>query len=120
MDKITIKGALFLCNVGISERERRKKQKIFIDVELFLDAKKAGQTDDLKHTVDYSEVYDSIRRTIKRKKYRLIESIAGNIAKNVLNSFNVNKVSVTIKKPGALARKNVEFVALEIMRGKNG
>lgn len=120
MDKMTIKSALFLCNVGVSKRERRKKQKIFVDIELFLDAKKAGQTDSLMHTVNYSEVYDSIKRTIKRKEYRLIESIAENIAEHVLNSFNVNAVNVTVRKPGALARKKVEYVSLEIVRGKDG
>ena len=55
MDKIIIKDAKFLCNIGMSSEERRKKQEIFVDIELFLNTKKAAQTDDIKDTVNYLE-----------------------------------------------------------------
>jgi len=119
MDKIILKEAGFLCNVGVSAEERRKKQEIFIDVELFLDTKKAAKTDDLKYTVNYSEVYDTIKNIVERKKYKLIETISQDIAENILNKFNAEKVLVNIQKP-KLKNKNLKYAAVEILREKNG
>ena len=118
MDKIIIKDACFLCNIGISEEERRKKQEIFIDAELFSDTKKAAKTDNLAYTVNYSEVYDLIKKIVEKKEYKLIETIANNIAENILNKFNIKKVILNVKKT-RLQNKNLKYVAVEITRKKN-
>ena len=123
MDKIIIKSANFLCNIGITPEERGKKQEIIVDAELFLDMKKMPKpfflSDDIKKTVNYSEVYELIKSIAENKEYHLIETLAENIAKAVLNKFPVKEVLVRVKKPKALADRNVEYVAVEIMK-KNG
>ena len=118
MDKIIIKEARFSCNIGVSQKERKKKQEIAVDAQLFLDAKKAAQTDDIKYAVNYSEVHDLIKNIIGMKKYKLAESIAENIARGILNEFPVQKVIVKVKKPEALADRNVKYAAVEIIRKK--
>lgn len=120
MDKIIIKEARFLCNLGVSEKERKEKQDIVVDVELFLDIKKASKTDNIGYTINYSEVYDLIRNIIGKKEYKLIETIAEEISMEILKYFDVNKVVVKIQKPNALADKNVKYVTVEIVREKNG
>lgn len=119
MGKIILKEARFLCNIGVSAEERKKKQEIFVDIELFSDTKKAAKTDDLRVTINYSEVYDTIKNVVERKDCKLIETIANNIAEKILKNFNASKVIINIKKPNALADKNVKYVAVEIIREKN-
>ena len=119
MDKIIMKEARFLCNIGVSAEERRKKQEIFIDVELFLDTKKAAKTDDLIDTINYSEVYDTIKNVVENNEYKLMETLAKNISESILNKSNVKKVLVQVKKP-KLKNKNIKYVAIEIIREKNG
>jgi len=118
MDKIIIKNACFLCNVGAAQEERRKKQEIFIDIELFLDIKKASQTDDINKAINYSTIHSSIKNLIENKEYKLIETIAEDIAKNILKNFDISKVLVKIKKPQALANRKVSYVGVEIVRTK--
>lgn len=120
MDKIIIKDACFFCNLGVSSKERSEKQKVFINVELFLDIKKAAETDNIEDTVNYSEVRDLIKNLVEAREYKLIETMAENIAKDILNKFSFEKVIVRLKKPKALANKNVKYVAIEIIREKNG
>jgi len=120
MDKIVIKGACFSCSIGVSPEERSKKQKIIIDVESFLDLRKAAKTDDLKDTANYSKVYDLLKNIAEKNKHALIESMAENIAKELLNKFPIKNVIVKVKKPEALADRNVKYVAVEIARSKNG
>src|SRR3989344_7540758 len=98
MDKITIKDASFPCNVGVSSKERSRKQDILIDVELFLDTKKAAGTDDIKHTINYAQVHKLVGSIVRARRYKLIETIAESIAKKILENFNVGKVVVRIKK----------------------
>lgn len=118
MDKIIIKDARFLCNIGVSKEERREKQKIFVDVELFVDAKKPSQKDDIEDTINYSEVYNLTKKAIEMRDYKLIETMAENIANKILVGFPVKKVLIRIKKPEAL--KNAKYAAVEIVREKYG
>ena len=118
MDKIIIKEARFPCNIGVSQKERKKKQEIIIDVELFSNIKKASKTDNIRYAVNYSKVYDLIKNIVGREKYKLVEAIAENVAKEILNKFSVEKVLVRVKKPTALANKNVKYAAVEIIRKK--
>ena len=120
MDKIIIKEARFLCNIGVSKKERNEKQEIISDVELSLDVRKASQTDNIKYAVNYSEVYSLLKNIAEKKEYKLIETMAEDIAKEILNKFSVENVLIKIKKPDALADKNVKYTAVEIIRGKNG
>lgn len=115
MDKIILKNAKFMCNIGVTEKERKKKQKILIDAELFLNLKKASYKDNIKNTINYSEVYESIKNVVVKKEYRLIEALAENIAKEILSNYPVKKVMVRVKKPEALG-KNVGYAAVEIKR----
>ena len=119
MDKIIIKGACFSCSIGVSEEERRKKQKIGIDVELFLSTRKAAKTDSIKNTINYSEVYNLLKNIVEKNNCRLIEKMAENISEQILSKYSVEKVIVKIKKPEALAGRSVKYAAVEIER-KNG
>ena len=118
MDKIIIKEARFPCNIGVSQKERKKKQEIIIDVELFSNIKKASKTDNIRYAVNYSKVYDLIKNIVGREKYKLVEAMAENVAKEILNKFSVEKVLLRVKKPEALANRNVKYAAVEIIRKK--
>lgn len=118
VDKITIGGAGIFCNLGVTERERRKKQEILVDIELYADTKKAAKTGKLKDTVNYSEVHKLAKEIAESGKYHLIESLAESIANCILKKFKVSEVLVRIKKPRALAGRNVQYSSIEIIRRK--
>ena len=116
MDKIIIKEAAYRCNVGLSKEERNKKQEVVIDAVLFLDTKKAGQKDDIKHSVNYSEVHSVIKDAAENNEYRLIEAMAEKVSAAILSRFGMPKVAIKIEKPKALANRNVASVSVEITR----
>lgn len=115
MDKLIIKGARFMCNIGVSREERMKKQCIIVDAELFFNFKKASSTDNIKHTINYSEVYASVKNIAAKKEYKLIETLAEKIAEGVLSNYPVKKIILRVKKP----LKYAEYAVAEITR-KNG
>ena len=116
MDRIIIKDAALFCNIGVSAKERSRKQKIFADAELFLDTVKAAKKDDLKFTINYSDVLNLMKRIAGKKEYNLIETLANDIAERILDEFKVGKVTVKVKK----MLPNMKYAAVELTREKNG
>ncbi len=118
MDRILIKDAPFLCSIGIKEEEREKKQEILIDVELFTHIRGSALTDRIEDTIDYAEVYQLISEEVEKGHFNLIETMAEKIAQLVLNNFDIERVSVKVKKPSALAHKGVRYAGVEIIRNR--
>jgi len=116
MDRVSIKNARFLCKVGVTEEERHQEQDLFVDVDMFLDIRKSAESGEIGDTVHYGDVHDRLKGLIENNEFKLIETIAEKVAKEVLDNFNVEKVIVRVRKPGALADKNVNYTEVEITR----
>ena len=60
MDKIVWENMRFYGYHGVLQGEKDMGQKFFVDGELYLDLSQAGETDEIRNTVDYSKVYEII------------------------------------------------------------
>lgn len=116
MDSIILYDCSFLCNLGVSEEERKTKQEILIDVEIFTDISKAASSDEVNDTINYEEVHAVLKDIIEKTEYNLLERISDTCAKTLLGSFSLKKVRVTVKKPAALASKGVRYAAVVVER----
>ncbi len=117
MDRIFIRDLALRCIIGIYPEERREKQDIVINVEIQVDLRKAGRSDDLKDTVDYKAIKKSILKLVEESAFQLIESLAERIANIALVDQKVQQVVVTIDKPGAL--RFAKASAVEIVRTRD-
>ena len=76
MDRIFLHGMRFMACHGALPHEREVPQAFEADAELRLDLREAGETDDLRNTVNYAEVYELIRHVIEGAPKALIEALA--------------------------------------------
>ncbi len=113
-DKIYIRDLSIRCIIGVNQDVRTEKQDVVINVILFTDTRRAGQTDDLEDSVDYKKVKKTILSLVESSEFLLIEKLADEIAKICLDDSKVQKVNVTVDKPGAL--RYTHSVAVEIVR----
>ena len=113
-DKIYIRDLEIRCIIGVNQDERTEKQDVVINVILFTDTRKAGRTDDLADSVDYKRVKKAILSLVESSEFLLIEKLTDEIAKVCLDDSKVQKVNVTVDKPGAL--RYTRSVAVEIVR----
>ncbi len=97
-DRIFIKNLTVLSRIGFTDRERQRKQKVIVDLEIFVDLKDAGKTDDMDRTINYKEILEKVRKIASGREYKLLEHLAEEIASNLLESFAVERVDVTLKK----------------------
>jgi len=88
--------------VGIYEWEKKTKQDIVINVEIEFDGAKAIETDNIEDTVDYKTITKKIIAMVEGSQFNLIERIAGEAIKIVMENKMVDKAAVRVDKPGAL------------------
>ena len=117
MDKILLNNLGFYGYHGVLKEESVLGQKFFIDMELLLDTKEAGLTDDMNKSVSYADVYEVAKEITEKGRFNLIEALAENIAKEVLEKFNlINEVMVRVKKPEAPVNGIYDYFGVEIRR----
>lgn len=102
MDRIFLHGMRFMACHGALPHEREVPQAFEADAELGLDLREAGETDDLRSTVNYAEVYELIRHVIEGAPKALIEALAEEAAAQILATFpRIRSVTLTVHKPAA-------------------
>jgi FolB domain-containing protein len=97
-DSIFIEGIQLKTHIGVTAKERRIPQKLSISLYLFLSLKKAGQSDELTHTIDYAQVVKQTQLIAQKGSFHLLESLADNIAKLILTKFRVKRIGVKVSK----------------------
>ena len=119
MDKISILKLKIPGNHGVYDFEKKTQGTFELDVELFLDLITPCSTDQLKDTVDYARVTETVIRVFNEKHCNLIERVGEKICKELLNQFPVEKVMIKIKKPHAPIEANFDTVEVQLIRSKN-
>ncbi len=112
-DRLVIDELETNCRIGLTEQERQKPQPVWIDLELAIDVRKAARNDAVTDTVDYARLVDGVRQLVEGKSYRLLETMAEEVADFILGFGNSSQVLVRVKKR-ALPR--IGFAAVEIVR----
>jgi len=116
VDKIIMGGMLFYGYHGVLPQERDLGQVFEVDVELNLDLRLAGESDDPELTVNYADVYEVVRRVVTGRPHNLIEAVAETVAARLLEVFPLGDVLVRVKKPAAPVPGHFKYMAVEIRR----
>ncbi|MEN6338350.1 MAG: dihydroneopterin aldolase [Phycisphaerales bacterium] len=117
-DRIFIRDLAIRCIIGVDELERREKQELLVQIELQVDLRRAGRTDALADSVDYSSLKRQVLEAAENSQYRLIEALAQRIADECLKRQRVECVRVIVEKPGVL--RFARTVGVEIVRRRGG
>jgi len=116
LDCIIIKNLRTRCFLGIREEERKNMQDIVINLRLWADLSKPGESDDIKDTLDYSTLKKEILHMVENSSFYLVEKLAQQTAELCLSKQMVEQVQVKVEKPTAL--RFADSVGIEIIRTK--
>ena len=116
MDTIFIHALKTETIVGIYEWERQVKQTVVVDLQFSADIRKAALTDSIDDTLNYKGVAKRILAFIEASQFHLVETLAEHIAMLVLEEFDVQWVSVSLSKPGAI--RNSKDVGVNLERSR--
>ncbi len=116
MDKIFLNELKVDTVIGLWEWERRIRQTVVIDLEMSADIAKAAATDDVADTLNYKCVAKRVQEFVAGSSFKLVETLAENIASIVCDEFDVAWVRVRVNKPGAI--RGSRDVGVLIERGE--
>jgi len=118
VDKIILTDLRIDAVIGIWDWEKRNPQTISIDLEMQADTKKASQLDSIEDALDYKAVSKRVKQFIQASQFNLIETLAENVAKIILEEFDVQWLKLRISKPFAI--RDSRNVGVSIERTKDG
>lgn len=98
MDKITLCDLEVSYRVGVPDAERAQPQRLLLSVEMACDLAPAAASDNLSATIDYHAVSQRLLGFGAGRSWRLIESLAADIAQMILDDFQPRSVRVEVKK----------------------
>ena len=113
MDIIFLGGLEIDTVIGIYDWERNIKQRIVLDIEMAFDIRKAAATDDIAYALDYKTVSDRIVDFVERSEFFLVETLIEEIARIVLNDFEIHWVKITLNKKGAISKSRDVGIIIE-------
>jgi len=116
VDRILISGIHELGVHGVLPEEQVRPQPFGVDIELLVDVRAAGETDELADTVDYSAICDAATRVVASESYRLLERLATRIAEVCRSDPRVVGVVVEVRKLHPPVRALLGHVAVRIER----
>jgi FolB domain-containing protein len=118
MDQVFIRNLNARGIIGINDWERVKKQEIRINIILYTDLKKAGESDNIMDSVNYRTVSKNVVKHAESAERLTVEALASDLAKICLAEKGVLRTRVRVEKPGAV--RFSESVGVEIERGNDG
>ena len=115
-DIIRLKNMIFHAYHGVWDEEKEIGQRFEVDVELRMDCSVSGTSDRLKDTIDLYKVFETVEEVVMKNKFNLVETMAENIASNILEQYNPSGVLIRIRKPHAPIRGLQDGIEVEIVR----
>ena len=98
MDTITISDLEVHYCVGVPDEERAKPQRLLLTIEMQHDFSSAATEDELGNTIDYFAVSQRLLKFGDGVHWKLIETLAVDIAQMILEEFRAASVTVEVKK----------------------
>ena len=115
-DKILVKDLLLRGIIGLNDWEREKQQDILINLTLFTDMHRAGESDNPDDILNYRTITKAIIEAVEGSQYHLVEALATAIAR-ICITHGAERAIVRVEKPGALRFARSVGVEIERERG---
>lgn len=115
-DRIIVSGIRFHARHGATRIEREMGVRYFVTVEMEKDLSPSMASDALADTVDYAVVHEVVLDVARRNSFYLLETLAGEVAGQLLASFAIDAVRVQVRKETPLLEGIVDWVGVDITR----
>jgi dihydroneopterin aldolase len=119
-DRIELRGLTVRGHHGVFPEERRDGQEFIVDITVWIDLAAAAASDDLNDTLDYGGLADRAADIVAGPARNLIETVAGEIAADVMTDERVHAVEVVVHKPAAPIAQRFTDVAVVARRSRRG
>ena len=114
--KVIIKDLILNMSIGIHTFEKKKKQRVKINIEILTNPYVYPNNKDLTTILNYEEVVKKIEKLTHLKHHELIEDLAENIFNMLFKNKLVKKIDLRIEKLDIIKKTN--SVGIEVSKSK--
>jgi FolB domain-containing protein len=112
-DDIQIQALEVFGHIGVPEEERAKSQRLTFNLTLRPLRSLTELNDEIARAVNYAAVCDAVKKFVDARRDRLIETLANALALHLLETFEICRVTVELRK---YILPEVEFVSVTVTR----
>jgi dihydroneopterin aldolase len=114
-DIILLEGIQIPAALGVTAAERRMRRPVTLDLEVMRDLRAAGRSDQIRQTIHYQAIFEVVEDVAGNHEHRLVEALGERIAEAILTRFQVDAVTVTVRKPKPIAGV-LDYAGIRITR----
>jgi dihydroneopterin aldolase len=119
-DRITLTGLRVRGRHGVFDHERRDGQDFLVDITVWIDLDRAAASDELADTMHYGEMAARAVAIVGGEPRNLIETVAAQIADELMSDERLHAAEVTLHKPAAPIPLTFTDVSVTIRRSRRG
>ena len=112
--KVIIKNLILNIFIGIHNFEKKKKQRVRLNIEVVTNPDIIPNNKDLSTILNYEDIINKIKILVKKQHHELIEDLAENIFKIIFKNRLAKKINIKIEKLDIV--KNSESVGIEFSK----
>ena len=113
-DRLRLQGVTAECRLGVYEWEQASAQTVWLDAEVEIDAARGAKHDDVRDAVDYAKLVTRLKSVARQRPYRLLETMAEDLASALLHETGSPRVRVRVTKR---ALPGIDAASVEVERG---
>ena len=115
MAKIAIVDLEVFYNVGVTDEERAKPQRLLLTVDMSFDFSSAAVSDRIERTINYQHVAEGLLKFGEGRKWKLVEKLVANVAEWVMAAYKPEAVMVEVKK---FSIPQAQYVSVSMERSR--
>jgi dihydroneopterin aldolase/2-amino-4-hydroxy-6-hydroxymethyldihydropteridine diphosphokinase len=115
-DQVHVEQLEVFARVGVTEQERSTPQRLRLNITVWPDTPFEELQDDIGRAVNYSAVCSEARRFMDDHAFRLVETLASELAAHLLGAFPISQVAIELRK---YVVPDTEHVAVRLARQKD-
>ncbi len=97
-DQIRLNAVRIVTHIGVPDEERARAQSLEVDLILVPESGFGSANDELEGTIDYLQVWNQVQDVAAEKPRKLIETLAEDLARKILENPAIQKVGVEVRK----------------------
>ncbi len=114
-DTILLEGIQIPAALGVTAAERRMRRPVTLDLEVVRPLDTAGRSDNIRHTIHYKRIFEVVEDEAGNQEHKLVEALGERIVSAVLEKFDADSVTVTVRKPKPIAGV-LEYAGIRMTR----
>ena len=115
-DRIHIEGLEVFAHIGVPEEERAAAQRLGFNLTYWPVRPIWELNDEIARAVNYAAVCAEVKNLVEQRRDKLIETLANAAALHLLETFEIRRVTVELRK---YILPEVEFVSVRVTRERS-